>query len=123
MKNLFVPYELALLAKEKGFNEPCFTNFNHNKMFCIELVKDVEHSDCSNSKLHRSCVSALLYQQLVDWFRETHKMHIEIKCPDGVWKYLYYLKPFGITGQNGGIGYNTYYESLNAALIEAFKLI
>ncbi len=27
MKHLFVPYELAVIAKEKGFNEECFKYF------------------------------------------------------------------------------------------------
>ena len=30
MKHLFLPYNLALLAKEKGFDEPCFATYSTN---------------------------------------------------------------------------------------------
>lgn len=28
MKNLFIPYELAVIAKEKGFNEDCLAAYS-----------------------------------------------------------------------------------------------
>jgi len=30
MKTPFIPYELAVIAKEKGFNEKCFAWYNYS---------------------------------------------------------------------------------------------
>jgi len=80
MKNLFVPYELALQLKGKGFKENCLgfysssanagdNNFSQH-WFARALDQDkhnpdwVEFSDLTNDK---SCL-APLYQQAIDWF-------------------------------------------------------
>ena len=39
MKNLFIPYDLALAMKELGFDESCFTLFDQNKDLCMHLIK------------------------------------------------------------------------------------
>jgi len=131
MKHLFVPYELALLAKEKGFDEPCLTNFNHNKNFDTRLISDVGFCDCANRNLHKGCVSAPLYQQIVDWFRDVHKILI---LPD-IYSRAYshasaspnFVFKFKISDHVSGEWYckesKDYYQALNAALTEAFKLI
>lgn len=70
MKHLFVPYELAILAKEKGFNEPCLASYLNTKLRW--------HTDGLNNSdqwLGKS-ITAPLYQQLVDWFREKHNIHV-----------------------------------------------
>lgn len=120
MKYLFVPYEIAIVAKSQGFNEPCLAYYERQQLSNI-----VEYS---NSKLRQEnlingqCL-APIYQQLIDWFRDKHNLHIEV---------FHQLRPannvvYGIKiGSNtGGIqdGFNNYYEALNKALEEAFKLI
>jgi hypothetical protein len=64
MKKLFVPYEIALLAKEQGFNEPClalydsFDNELHTWRVSDTLVKPTDVPDS---------IVAPLYQQLLAW--------------------------------------------------------
>lgn len=95
MKHLFVPYKLALLAKEKEFEEPCFAyyqqfniptptfhfgiiqhhqNENYKGNNWNKIDKDFQLTDYINNNF----VSAPLYQQLIDWFREKYDIVIEI---------------------------------------------
>ena len=61
---LFAPYELSLLAKEKGFNEPCLAGFKKYKdEFAITIIDN-----------HHSYIQAPLFQQLVDFLREEHNI-------------------------------------------------
>lgn len=84
MKNLFLPYNLALLAKEKGFDEPCLAYFFRGYVFnlCSNPMTNTEcHKEYStgkktmnsnpNNDLQKTIVTPL-YQQITDWFREKH---------------------------------------------------
>lgn len=73
MKNLFIPYELALLAKINGYKEPTLYVFNENK----ELITNSWNGYFNDSLLKE--VSAPLYQQIVDWFREKHNIILEVQ--------------------------------------------
>ncbi len=123
MEELFISYELALIAKNKGFNEKCFAfwsgNPHNNEPYRLNITENNWHFHKNNV----TAICAPLYQQIVDWLREKHNLHICITPPDGVWKYIYELKYFGFKDQNGGTGYNTHYDALNKAISEAFKLI
>lgn len=68
MEHLFVPYDLALKLKEKGFNECCFGFFDplHNGLV-------IYNDERENLNSEMSWVSAPLYQQTVDWLREKPK--------------------------------------------------
>lgn len=96
MKTLFVPYELAVIAKEKGFNEPClFCYRGEFDLYCHSLggyLEDVEfkaNSDFKdylvNERKPNYWISAPLYQQIVDWFREKHFLHIAVNI-DGIYE-------------------------------------
>lgn len=79
MNKLFVPYELALLAKEKGFNNPCLALYS--KFGVYENQEQPIYKQIPNQKEAKEYfggVTAPLYQQLVDWFREKHEIHIYI---------------------------------------------
>lgn len=65
MKHLFVPYELALLAKDKGFDNPCMAYYNDDKELCIKRGNSL--SGIINQDCHRLNILAPLYCQLVDW--------------------------------------------------------
>jgi len=125
MKHLFAPYNLSLLAKEKWFNEPCLRYYNvgHNKDAPIRL------SMFKNEQM--GSVSAPLYQQLVDWFREKHQYNIVVIGCEMIAEE---------EGTRGGFTWcinkrskvasalwepkiEDYYDCLNKALEEAFKLI
>lgn len=132
MKNLFLSYELALLAKEKGFDKDCFRVYSRNR----KLTND-ELLNPNDNKW----INAPLYQQIVDWFREKYNIHIRVDCiieyNEGREDYLK-LQGYSLwisQFQNDDIVdsdelgrlaitiYKDYYEALNKAIIEAFKLI
>ena len=75
----FVTYEFALKLKKLGFDEECLGDYyiipndktpNPNGEFLGLKYEDVS----SYTKL----VSAPLWQQVIDWFREKHNIHISI---------------------------------------------
>lgn len=147
MVNLFVTYEIALLAKEYGFDEPCIGIYQRDFRGKeeIKLFRDMGHyelfsnftigrwtSFSPNSK--RPIYSELkdvalmpLYQQLVDWFREKHDLHISLRSM----AFGYYgnhdntpdPKTWGEDKRWDGEPNKDYYEAFNQTLLEAFKLI
>jgi hypothetical protein len=82
IRNQFCSYEIALKLKELGFDEPCFGCWENNIEFHIPFVVgyDLIAPDNFNSK--DNCVSAPLWQQCVEWFREMCCIFIEIKVGD-----------------------------------------
>lgn len=75
MKELFVPYKLSLLAKEKGFDEPCFGYYNGKGLLRYAGTTDenlrtggMDTEEMRNQSLNSKYCSAPLYQQLIDWF-------------------------------------------------------
>ena len=118
MKNLFVPYELALKLKEKGFDERCFNYYKENGM--LHEV-DVYHP---KMMVRTECV-APLYQQVVDWFREEHGYHIEVEIGTQEFSYFIYniLKDRKETGTETVYFNGSYYQALIKATEESLKLI
>ena len=90
MENLFISLKLALLAKAKGFNEDCFAYYETNPVLLVinynNLPLTEEQSqrplmyqiNNKNSKLPQWAVSAPVYCQIIDWFREKHNIDITI---------------------------------------------
>lgn len=134
MKHLFVPYELALKLKEKGFDEPCFKYWyaetQTDTPYLTYTVYDEElYEQSFNGKFEGDeiQVSAPLYQQVIDWFREKHDLHIfligsmsrnknEFCCEIVTVKkqtYLFTDKAYSSS---------PYYEALTKAIEEALKL-
>lgn len=113
MKNLFVPYHLAKLAKEKGF-----------KAVCAGWWFGDGSTESPHLEWRQKCdgviISAPLYQQLIDWFREEHRTTIWITP-----KYWYHIcsPKKGIFDCLSGSCKENYYKTLTKALEEAFKLI
>lgn len=143
MKELFVPYKLALLAKERGFDGRCLAHYcgfgdgskekdNPDKynVSDIRLFIAGEYPTSTDIEVEKGlhcfvCCRVPLYQQLVDWFRDTYKIHLYV---DAYGEQYYY----GIRHENWEYynrlnceenGYRYYYEALNKALEEAFSLI
>jgi hypothetical protein len=116
MKNLFIPYELAVIAKEKGFNELCFGCYITSPFDPAYLNDDKR----GTNQYFKEGVTAPLYQQIVDWFEETHKIVIsrDRHINNGFRYWVYTDK---------GIDVECYKmnktEALNKAIEEAFKLI
>lgn len=115
MESLFIPFELAVIAKEKGFEEECFGGYTQERLFVY-----------GEEYYYRSIkIDAPLYQQIVNWFDElgifitisyvapdTNKFGIRIDC---------YTKNRNITNYYTHI-YATRVEAENKAIEEAFKL-
>jgi hypothetical protein len=125
MSHLFANYELSLLAKEKGFDEPCFRVWIRPRDLTIKMnmVKNFRGLKNSEDKMER--VTVPLYQQLCDWFREKHNIHIlsdvTFDKKNGNWYY------YGIYTKNKLKKYSDGdfkpEHALNKAIKEAFKLI
>lgn len=148
MKHLFIPYEIAFSLKDKGFNEPCLAIYapedveelprNYVKRDLL-MVPQGNHlwgeswpsKGFSTSKREPGYfIAAPLYQQVIDWFRNTHGINVLIhKEIRG--KYYFWITPVGDNTNNfytlydvATISYfDDYYETLNNAIIETLKLI
>jgi hypothetical protein len=98
MKKQFVPYEIALTLKEKGFDEPCISKYEENYL-CQDFSFDICNDDTwiTNSKLHskdKYC-AAPLWQQVIDWLRDVKKVEIIVESGPvdlGYSYHIYYTK-------------------------------
>ena len=90
MKKQFVTYEIALKLKELGFNEPCFSAYTEsgNLMDIGDYSNDDKIGELEGHSHYISC-TAPLYQQVTDWFREKHNIHIEIELTDNTMQFYY----------------------------------
>lgn len=125
MKKLFVPYELAVLAKEKGFDDLCFALIDKkNRLHILDASDESElESDMEVAKYNNvPCVPAPLYQQIEKWFMDNHDLFFSNSRSMGFYKVRLYRIS---TGQEIEIDNRNfdYYKSLTSALTEAFKLI
>lgn len=120
MNHLFVNYTIARKLKEKGFNDECVAHFTTEYEIKLNNIYDT---------LHLIRLKAPMYQQVVDWFRETHKLFIYILDGDTREDNLFYWYQVGDLTCNGAVvsncktDYKTYYEALEKAIEEAIELI
>jgi len=123
MKHLFVPYELAVKLKEKGFDEECLGYFDVDKGYTLGYYL-CYREESFNSFLSEG-IAAPLYQQVLDWLREKHDIHIEL--PTGGHPKKYYVFVHKMDGGWIYEGNNQkefdYYDGLEAGINEALKLI
>ena len=112
VEKLFVPYEIAKIAKEKGFDESVIATFDYKNELKLREVKTTE------------CLKAPTYQQLVDWFREKHNLVVESRPLNNLnWWDAYIWNGDTMDRILRVPGFKTYYEALNKAIEESFKLI
>lgn len=131
MKQLFLPYKLALIAKKKGYPQNTGANLG-----AWELKDGTEWFYTGAHPV--GLLAAPLYQQIIDWFRETHKITIEVRFMykngrNGIyWQYDIHkiIIPLGVgdssilsNGMLTNEEYSFYYDALNEAIKEAFKQI
>lgn len=117
MKHLFVPYKIAYLAKKKGFNKLCCGYY-------MKSDKSLNFSFSASNDEYTDCL-APLYQQLVDWFRENHNLHISIDSIGRDWYFS--LHKFNTTEtkqiKETLVRCTDYYENYDDAITEAFNYI
>ena len=130
MENLFIPYELAVKLKDKGFDEHCLAYYKLDGEFNLGgTYKNSEHG---------TSISAPLYQQVIDWFRVVHKYSIETYTQSiifeaelaagyhsvvfhldiAIWQASKIVFDF-----NDGNTYDDYYVALTSAINAAIELI
>ncbi len=120
MKKLFVSFEIAKHLKEKGFDEECLAHWNGGFKLSGQQLK-----------LSETIMKAPLYQQVIDWFREKHKIflliHPYIVITEAEQRYSYKIlegiMDEDISENNFEGSFKTYYEALNKAMEETLKLI
>lgn len=134
MKHLFIPYELATELKAANYDEPCFmTYYGEGNIHGHDPDKLYISYGTRNSDLlaynyshgqNKGNVTAPTYQQVIDWFREKHKLFISITLQTP------YDLRVDIYGEGKEILYGTnkfsieqYYAAYNTAIQEAIKLL
>ncbi len=120
MKHLFLPYELAVIAKEKGYDEECFASYREDG--------SIQFDDPEGFGKW----AAPIYQQIIDWLYEEYGIWICIqnyihgeptdKLPLG---FTFYIDIYGCceVGESENGYFKTQYDALNKGIEEAFKLI
>lgn len=144
MEGLFLPFDLAKLAKENKFDGGCFgyyeiqdkllvINYNNKPLTSeAELKRPIMFKiDNRNSVLPQWAIAAPTYDQIKNWFENEYDIIIE---SDLVNKFdINYGYGYNITeiiyedgkscSSTGGYGGKTYYEAINAAIEFSFKII
>ena len=124
MKEQFVTYEIALKLKELDFDEECFSAYTEsgNLMDIGDYSNDDKIGELDGHSYYIFCL-APLYQQVIDWFREKHKINIIIMpcvIPSNEIKY-YIFK--GKLKWNWNELYNSDKEAREQAILKAIELI
>lgn len=122
MKQLFIPYHLALIARDKGFP--------NNTGSCLASWEDTPiHRSLHFGACDVRFLKAPLYQQVIDWIREKHNITISISNDTNkldIWSF-YLVNTIQSEEQNLSLDskntYSTYYEALNVAIEETFNII
>lgn len=121
--NLFVPFELAELMKEKGFDEDCMAWYS---------LRDSYNNDKKDFENIRT--PAPTYQQCTDWLREKHGMviaiavfkHKESNQELNYWPKIHFLISDVVSTDTadweGGDSVD-YYQALAAGIEQALTLI
>ena len=118
----YVSFETAMLLKEKGFNEPCYTCY---------LNKELSHYDylSTNFELIDDVISAPTLQMTMKWLREVHNIFICIIPSEvgvGVMDYTYvlykidvknfYFENLGVQGRAKNINEVSYEQACESAI-------
>lgn len=121
MKEQFVSFNTAKLAKEKGINFKDIFPFNYT---CYLLTGQKRNSDAykPSEKVQENIPTQSLLQK---WLREKYKIHIVVDTFDEKdhWGYdIFKIQPFEDVDL-GGYDYTTFEDALDIGLQEALKLI
>lgn len=137
MKEQFITFETAKLAKEKGFDIPTIQFYTSGKKAYLSEAQDYMTERYAESNWNNgrgsyptepekvSC-SAPTQSLLQKWLREKHSIFCEVKV--GLQHIEFMFSSFIVTKDGRGYKYrssyyNTYEEALEKGLQEALKLI
>ena len=119
----FVPYELALKLKELGFDEPINASWFSNKIYTEHTLGFSDK--WINHNAYEGYLSAPLWQQAFEWFREKHDLGHYIKKNYDFKKYFFTITRDGII-IGGTDVYNigdTYEEAQEACLTKLIEIV
>lgn len=125
MQHLFVSYEIAKQLKDKGFDEDCLCYYvKENNEKDWELFFE---GGTFLARDYDQFIFAPLYQQVINWFDEKHKLEISITSwkKEGTKDEINYLHSVNKLGSPSTfkISSETKTEALTKAIEEALKLI
>jgi hypothetical protein len=132
MKEQFVPYEIALKLKEKGFNEKCFGFFLSNERNKHTPTLNLTIRKLNENVVRKECCSAPLWLQVIDWLAEKHNIDISIPpfydAGGRLYTAMYFLKSDGTLISDDEntfmLGeFDTKQEARRAAILHALTII
>lgn len=119
MKDEFITFETAKLAKEKGFDEYCKYHFDQEGARFNNNMNPTKNSEWNN------CMTQPTQSLLQRWLREQHKINISMINGSNTINLYYYeinkTNKFPIKG-DGSKNY-TYEQALEESLLKALELI
>lgn len=120
----FVPFELAVKLRDKGFDEEClayytseYTLYTNKVVLCDDKyleVAEIDYEECLRSyntqkdRLLRTIVDAPTISQVLKWLREEKKVHIIAEIADRGWYNTIYPN---VRWENGKLKSDTYIMS------------
>ena len=124
MKEQFVPYDLALKLKEKGFDADCLAGYLLNKDGITSLIGcgALRYDTDGFVNPYSEILPAPLYQQVIDWFRTEHKYSIEIYNYHESFGYIWMVKKMeGIYSSQSADAESTDKVEYEIARLESIK--
>lgn len=133
LKDLFVPYELAVMAKEKGFDELCICWYTGAKNL-VDSKYNREGGYLNNShfaikKVELNRCTAPLYQQIQNWLFDKHGIFISmydynhVDTPKAGIRFSIAIYGFTEIGMSENGDFKSIPEALTKAIEKAFTLI
>ena len=129
MKEQFVPYEIGLKLKEKGFDEECLMCFYgdnkygqpKDKLFIPSAFGKAKNSIKGHDE-SGEWLTAPLWQQVLTWLRDVHNIDINID-PGGLPKmYAVFVKNWIYENEKDRALF-TYEDAQEQAILKALELI
>lgn len=127
MNEDFVPFELAVKLKDKGFNEPCLGwyypaevcgfDYKTTIVFNNSAYRGSNYKDMLVSHKDEKYIDAPTISQVMKWLREEKKIHIVIDF-DGGMGWYYQIALYGLTTyeKESEHKYNSYEQAALAGI-------
>ena len=116
MQEQFVPYEITQILIEKGFKEQCLAYYQNQTL----IINALSNYELDKYKLG---IPAPLWQQVIDWFLEEHKLLITItSCSQESWQF-HIQRPGDTLNTLWREDFYSYKQARQAAIEQALTLI
>lgn len=78
MKHLFVPYYIAKLLHDKGFDIKCLGYIKPDGEVRLFEIMPLDQVGLESNPNYEDGILAPLYQEVIDWFRENHSVYLNV---------------------------------------------